>query len=48
MDQYGLDPPGNVALQLEFHANYFSNMARYPEWPAYFAKALRSKSAGSN
>jgi pimeloyl-ACP methyl ester carboxylesterase len=38
MDQAGLDRPGNVALQLELHANYFSNMARYPEWQAYFAK----------
>lgn len=36
MDQYGLDRPGNAALQLELQANYHANLAKYPEWHAYF------------
>jgi pimeloyl-ACP methyl ester carboxylesterase len=38
LDQYGLDRPGNLELQVELHANYVTNLARYPEWQAYFEK----------
>ncbi|MFP2927669.1 alpha/beta fold hydrolase [Pyxidicoccus sp. 3LG] len=36
MDQQGLDRPGNAAIQVELLANYHTNLARYPEWHAYF------------
>jgi len=39
MDQYGLDRPGNKAIQLELQANYQTNLDRYPEWHAYFRTA---------
>jgi pimeloyl-ACP methyl ester carboxylesterase len=35
MDQYGLDRPGNSAIQLDLLANYHTNLDRYPEWQAY-------------
>jgi pimeloyl-ACP methyl ester carboxylesterase len=38
MDQYGLDRPGNAAIQLELQANYHTNLTRYPEWHAYFRR----------
>jgi pimeloyl-ACP methyl ester carboxylesterase len=38
VDQYGLDRPGNVAIQLELQATYHTNLKRYPEWHTYFAK----------
>lgn len=38
MDQYGLDRPGNLEIQVELHHNYVTNLARYPEWQAYFEK----------
>jgi pimeloyl-ACP methyl ester carboxylesterase len=34
--QWGMDRPGNKAIQFELHANYGSNPQRYPEWQAYF------------
>ena len=34
LDQYGLDRPGNLELQLELRANNVTNLARYPEWHA--------------
>jgi pimeloyl-ACP methyl ester carboxylesterase len=34
--QWGMDRPGNKAIQLALHQNYGSNAARYPEWHAYF------------
>jgi len=34
--QWGMDRPGNKAIQLEMHANYGSNVERYDEWHAYF------------
>ena len=39
MDQRGLDRPGNKAIQLQLQATYFTNLERYPEWHAYFAKS---------
>jgi pimeloyl-ACP methyl ester carboxylesterase len=39
MDQRGLDRPGNKAIQLQLQATYYTNLARYPEWHAYFAKS---------
>jgi pimeloyl-ACP methyl ester carboxylesterase len=38
MDQAVLDRPGNDRIQLELQANYVTNITRYPEWHAYFAK----------
>jgi len=38
MDQALLDRPGNDRIQLELQADYVTNLARYPEWQAYFAK----------
>jgi pimeloyl-ACP methyl ester carboxylesterase len=34
--QWGMDRPGNKAIQLEMHANYGSNIERYEEWHTYF------------
>lgn len=34
--QWGMDRPGNKAIQLALHTNYASNVARYDEWHAYF------------
>jgi pimeloyl-ACP methyl ester carboxylesterase len=34
--QWGMDRPGNKAIEFELHANYGSNPERYPEWQAYF------------
>jgi pimeloyl-ACP methyl ester carboxylesterase len=34
--QWGVDRPGNKAIQLELHANYGSNVERYAEWQRYF------------
>jgi hypothetical protein len=39
MDQRGLDRPGNRAIQLQLQATYYTNIDRYPEWHAYFAKS---------
>jgi pimeloyl-ACP methyl ester carboxylesterase len=36
--QWGMDRPGNKAIQFELHANYGSNVERYDEWHAYFRK----------
>jgi pimeloyl-ACP methyl ester carboxylesterase len=36
--QWGMDRPGNKAIQYELHANYASNFDRYDEWQAYFRK----------
>ncbi|AKU97808.1 putative hydrolase [Labilithrix luteola] len=38
MDQAVLDRPGSDRIQLELQANYVTNLARYPEWHAYFEK----------
>ena len=38
MDQAVLDRPGSDRIQLELQADYVTNLARYPEWHAYFAK----------
>ncbi|MGA7157352.1 MAG: alpha/beta hydrolase [Acidobacteriaceae bacterium] len=35
-DQFLLDRPGNDAIQLNLLHNYQSNLARYPEWQAFF------------
>ena len=35
--QWGMDRPGNKAIQLALHANYGSNVAHYEEWHRYFA-----------
>ncbi len=35
-DQYRLDRPGNQAIQLALFYDYGSNLARYPQWQAYF------------
>jgi hypothetical protein len=40
--QWGMDRPGNKAIQYELHANYASNFDRYPEWQAYFRKISSS------
>jgi pimeloyl-ACP methyl ester carboxylesterase len=37
--QWGMDRPGNKAIQFAIHANYGSNVERYPEWHAYFRRA---------
>ena len=36
IDQYLLDRPGNVAIQLALFDSYGSNPALYPEWQEYF------------
>jgi pimeloyl-ACP methyl ester carboxylesterase len=36
--QWGMDRPGNKDIQFVLHANYGSNVARYPEWHEYFRK----------
>jgi pimeloyl-ACP methyl ester carboxylesterase len=33
--QWGMDRPGNKAIQLELHADYGSNVGRYDEWHQY-------------
>jgi pimeloyl-ACP methyl ester carboxylesterase len=33
--QWGMDRPGNKAIQLVLHRNYGSNVERYDEWHAY-------------
>jgi pimeloyl-ACP methyl ester carboxylesterase len=34
--QWGMDRPGNKEIQFALHANYGSNVERYPEWHRYF------------
>jgi pimeloyl-ACP methyl ester carboxylesterase len=36
--QWGMDRPGNKDIQFVLHANYGSNVERYPEWHDYFRK----------
>jgi pimeloyl-ACP methyl ester carboxylesterase len=36
--QWGMDRPGNKAIQYALHADYASNFERYAEWQAYFRK----------
>jgi pimeloyl-ACP methyl ester carboxylesterase len=36
--QWGMDRPGNKEIQFVLHANYGSNVERYPEWHDYFRK----------
>ncbi|GAB4231735.1 MAG: alpha/beta hydrolase [Methyloligellaceae bacterium] len=36
LDQYFLDRKGNREIQLQLFHDYGSNLARYPEWQAYF------------
>ena len=36
VDQYHLDRSGNAAIQLQLFYDYGNNLARYPEWQAYF------------
>lgn len=36
--QWGMDRPGDKDIQFALHANYGSNVERYPEWHAYFRK----------
>jgi pimeloyl-ACP methyl ester carboxylesterase len=36
MDYHFLDRPGNDEIQLTLFHDYFSNVALYPEWHAYF------------
>ncbi len=36
IDQYGLDRPGNDAIQLALFYDYRTNLALYPQWQAYF------------
>jgi pimeloyl-ACP methyl ester carboxylesterase len=36
--QWGMDRPGNKAIQFAIHANYGSNLERYPEWHDYFRR----------
>jgi pimeloyl-ACP methyl ester carboxylesterase len=36
--QWGMDRPGNKDIQFILHANYGSNVERYPEWHEYFRK----------
>jgi pimeloyl-ACP methyl ester carboxylesterase len=38
IDQYLLDRPGNKEIQLQLFHSYASNLARYPEWQAYFRR----------
>lgn len=35
-DQYGLNRPGNKLIQLDLQANYYTNLAQYEAWHAYF------------
>ncbi|MEO0821964.1 MAG: alpha/beta hydrolase [Pseudomonadota bacterium] len=35
-DQYGLDRPGNQAIQLDMFYDYRTNVALYPDWQALF------------
>ncbi len=37
-DQAGLDRPGNAEIQLALFHDYRANLARYPEWQAYFRR----------
>jgi pimeloyl-ACP methyl ester carboxylesterase len=36
LDQYFLDRPGNVEIQLDLLKDYRTNVALYPKWQAYF------------
>ena len=36
--QWGMDRPGNKEIQFMLHANYGSNIDRYPEWHDYFRR----------
>jgi pimeloyl-ACP methyl ester carboxylesterase len=36
--QWGMDRPGDKDIQFTLHANYGSNVERYPEWHEYFRK----------
>ncbi len=36
--QWGMDRPGDKDIQFALHANYGSNVERYPEWHTYFRK----------
>jgi pimeloyl-ACP methyl ester carboxylesterase len=36
--QWGMDRPGNKDIQFVLHANYGSNVERYPGWHEYFRK----------
>jgi pimeloyl-ACP methyl ester carboxylesterase len=36
--QWGMDRPGNKAIQFALHSDYGSNVERYPEWQAYFRR----------
>jgi pimeloyl-ACP methyl ester carboxylesterase len=36
LDQYFLDRPGSVDVQLDLMLDYRTNVQRYPEWQAYF------------
>ena len=36
--QWGMDRPGDKDIQFALHANYGSNVERYPEWHDYFRK----------
>jgi pimeloyl-ACP methyl ester carboxylesterase len=36
--QWGMDRPGNKAIQYALHANYAANFDRYEEWHAYFRR----------
>jgi pimeloyl-ACP methyl ester carboxylesterase len=38
MDQYFLDRPGNIDIQLDLVLNYRTNVALYPKFQAYFRK----------
>ncbi|QNK63624.1 alpha/beta hydrolase [Pedobacter sp. PAMC26386] len=38
LDQYFLDRPGNVEIQLDLLKDYSTNVALYPEFQAYFRK----------
>jgi pimeloyl-ACP methyl ester carboxylesterase len=36
--QWGMDRPGDKDIQFVLHANYGSNVERYPEWHEYFRR----------
>ncbi len=38
IDQVLLDRPGNKDIQLQLFYSYGANLARYPEWQAYFRR----------
>lgn len=38
LDQFLLDRPGNADAQVALFADYQTNVARYPEWQAYFRR----------